>query len=124
MYSRLDEAWQEYKNLAIGGDIHQMNTQNLHINPSESSHNMTACSQDHTIQNPFCLAIDDSDSEDCAAETEDDKLQRYKMKPRISRHIWQSRYQANPLHWWAEVGQYEFPRLGAIVQDYFSAQSS
>jgi hypothetical protein len=81
-------------------------------------------SQDDTPQNPFRLAIDDSDSEDSAAENEDDELQRYKVKPRISRQIWHTRYQANPLHWWAEVGQYEFPRRRAMVQDYFSAQGS
>jgi len=122
MYTRLDEVWQEYKNLSIG-DIRQTPTQNLHINLSESSLNVTG-SPDDTPQNPFHLAIDDTDSEDSAGENEEDGPQRYKMKPRISRQIWQSRYQANPLHWWAEVGHYEFPRLGAMVWDYFSAQGS
>ena len=122
MYTWLHEAWQEYKNLSIG-DIRQTDTQILHINLSESSLN-TMGSPDDTPLNPFRLAIDDTDSEDSTAENEEDELRRYKMKPRISRQIWQSRYQANPLHWWAEVGQYEFPRLGAMVQDYFSPQGS
>jgi len=81
-------------------------------------------SPDDTPQNPICLVIDDTDSEDSAAENEEDELQRYKMKPQISCQIWQSQYQANPIHWWAEVGQYECPCLGAMVWDYFSAQGS
>jgi hypothetical protein len=59
MYFRRDEAWQEYKNLSIG-DIRQTDTQNLHINSSELYHNTTG-SHDNP-QNPFRLAIDDSDS--------------------------------------------------------------
>jgi hypothetical protein len=53
-----------------------------------------------------------------------DDLCRYRQDPRVSNHEWENKWHTDPLLWWREKGQLEYPRLAAMMRDYAAIQGT
>jgi hypothetical protein len=101
---RLQEAWRRYKNLddAPHSPPRPAVTAGRPIPPNPFRHAVEMGSQQHGPP--------------------PDELELYRQMPFMSQDVWESRYQCNPLLWWADTGQVLFPRLALMAKDFFSAQ--
>jgi hypothetical protein len=101
---RLQEAWRQYKNLddAPHSALRSAITAARPIPPNPFRHAVQIGSQQHGPP--------------------PDELELYRRMPVMSQEVWESRYQCNPLLWWADTGQVLFLRLALMPKDFFSAQ--